>query len=56
MLHEGYKYNEIKNIKNTEYFDWKQLYNIKNNATWVKNLLIYLINVHLAPKMSKALC
>lgn len=35
-IHEGYKYNEMKNIKNSEYVDWKQLYNTKYNITLVK--------------------
>lgn len=54
MLHEGYKYNEMKNTNNSEYVNWKQLYNVNNIITCGK-FINGCINVHSAPNISKEL-
>ena len=48
MLLEAYQYKEAKNIKNTEYTDWKQLY--------YKRTISHGSTVHSAPNVSKAFC
>ena len=47
-LLEAYQYKEAKNIKNTEYTDWKQLY--------YKRTISHGSTVHSAPNVSKAFC